>query len=124
MPGEIWTGALAGAAGGFFAAVFLAFGGSGGGEGASDAVGAAPICVDGRGGTAAVGLSACLSADDGVERAAPVPVPGSGVMMLTGGVLAELGNSALVGLPVGTDAPSMVAGSALATCGGKFHDGA
>ena len=32
-----------------------------------------------------------------------VPVPGSGVMMLTAGVEAADGNSALVGLPVGTD---------------------
>lgn len=35
--------------------------------------------------------------------AAAAGFAGSGVMMLTGGVFAELGNSALVGLPVGID---------------------
>ena len=39
-----------------------------------------------------------------------VDVPGSGVMILTGGVEAELGNSALVGLPVGTPGTSAVTG--------------
>ena len=39
-----------------------------------------------------------------------VAVPGSGVMMLTGGVEAELGNSALVGLPVGTPGTSAATG--------------
>jgi hypothetical protein len=123
-PGEIWTGALAAAAGGFFAAVFLPFAASGGGDGTSDAVGAAPVCVDGRGGMAAFALSAAAG---GGERdpGAPVPVPGSGVMMLTGGVLAALGNSALVGRPVGTDVPIMLLGAASAVAtGGAFQDGA
>ena len=47
--------------------------------------------------------------------------PGSGVMMLTGGVEAAVGNSALVGLPVGTDDESAATGAAAA---GAFHDGA
>ena len=47
---------------------------------------------------------------------------GSGVMMLTGGVEAALGNSALVGLPVGT--PGMRAatgGTAGAAAAGAFQ---
>jgi hypothetical protein len=46
--------------------------------------------------------------------------PGSGVMMLTGGVEAAVGNSALVGLPVGIDGPTAMNGAAA----GAFHDGA
>jgi hypothetical protein len=41
-------------------------------------------------------------AADGRAAGAGLAVPGSGVMMLTGGVEAAVGNSALVGLPVGT----------------------
>ena len=47
--------------------------------------------------------------------------PGSGVMMLIGGVEAAVGNSALVGLPVGADGASVATGAAAA---GAFHDGA
>jgi hypothetical protein len=101
----------------------LPFVASGGGEGASDAVGAAPVCVDGRGGMAAFALSAAVGGER--DPGAPVPVPGSGVMMLTGGVLAALGNSALVGRPVGMDAPIMLLGAASAVAtGGAFQDGA
>ena len=46
---------------------------------------------------------------------------GSGVIMLIGGVEAAVGNSALVGLPVGADGASAVTG---ATAAGAFHDGA
>ena len=46
--------------------------------------------------------------------------PGSGVMMLTAGVEAAVGNSALVGLPVGIDGESAATGAAA----GAFHDGA
>ena len=46
----------------------------------------------------------------GAVARGPGAVPGSGVMMLTGGVEAELGNSALVGLPVGTPGTSAVTG--------------
>jgi hypothetical protein len=49
--------------------------------------------------------------------------PGSGVMMLTGGVEAALGNSALVGLPVGTPGTSAATGATAGT-GGVFHVGA
>jgi hypothetical protein len=52
---------------------------------------------------------------------------GSGDLMLTAGVEAALGKSALVGLPVGTDGPSPATGAATgaaATGGGSFHDGA
>jgi hypothetical protein len=41
-------------------------------------------------------------------------------MMLTAGVEAAVGNSALVGLPVGTDDKSAATGAAA----GAFHDGA
>jgi hypothetical protein len=47
--------------------------------------------------------------------------PGSGVMMLTAGVEAAVGNSALVGFPVGTDGESAATG---ATAAGAFHDAA
>ena len=47
--------------------------------------------------------------------------PGSGVMMLTAGVEAAVGNSALVGLPVGADGESAATGAAAA---GAFHDDA
>jgi hypothetical protein len=54
---------------------------------------------------------------------AVVATPGSGVMMLTGGVEAALGKSALVGLPVGT--PGMrVATGAAGGDDGAFHVGA
>ena len=65
-------------AGGFFAAAS-----------AGDAVG--------RGAGA---LEGALGRD--VDAVEVVPVPGSVVIMLTAGVEAALGNSALVGLPVGT----------------------
>ena len=52
----------------------------------------------------------------------PVAEPGSGVMMLTAGVEAAVGKSALVGLPVGTDGESAATGAAAGA--GAFHDGA
>ncbi len=54
--------------------------------------------------------------EDGVAA-----VPGSGVMMLTGGVEAAEGNSALVGLPVGTPGISAATGPG---GGGAFQVGA
>jgi hypothetical protein len=68
---------------------------------------------------------------DGGKRAAACPT-GSGVMMLTAGVEAAVGNSALVGLPVGTPGGSAATGPgerAVADVGaggaaGKFQDGA
>ena len=55
----------------------------------------------------------------------PEDVPGSGFMILTAGVEAALGKSALVGLPVGTDDPSPASGpSAAGATGGAFQDGA
>jgi hypothetical protein len=47
-------------------------------------------------------------------------VPGSGVMMLTAGVEAAVGKSALVGLPISGDGESTATG----TGAGAFHDGA
>ena len=106
--GASWTGApLAGrfgAGGGFLAA--------------------ACVCGD-AGGVAAAGRGAAGNAgagaadDDGFGAA---PSGGSDVMILTGGVDAEVGNSALVGLPVGTDAGS-AAIMPDAACG-AFHDDA
>jgi hypothetical protein len=43
--------------------------------------------------------------------------------MLTGGVLAELGNSALVGRPVGSDGGSIASGPVAAFICGAFQDG-
>ena len=51
------------------------------------------------------------------------PGGGSGAMMLTAGVEAEVGNSAVVGLPVGM-AGGNAATSPAPACGGAFHDGA
>jgi hypothetical protein len=84
-------------AGGFFAA-------GGGTEACAEAA------AGGRGVAAAV--------PDGAGRAA-----GSGAMMLTAGVDAALGNSALVGLPVGTDggSPAIAPGIDVA---GAFQEGA
>jgi len=48
---------------------------------------------------------------------------GSGVMMLTGGVEAEVGNSALVGLPVGADDGSAATRPA-PFCPGAVHEDA
>jgi hypothetical protein len=110
VTGASWTGAAAldgrfGAGGGFLAAVWAGAAGVAGGVAAAE-----------RGAAGAAGV-----ADAGGFAAAPSG--GSGVMMLTAGVEAELGNSALVGLPVGTDAGS-AAISPDAACAGAFQDGA
>lgn len=47
--------------------------------------------------------------------------PGSGVMILTAGVEAAVGNSALVGFPAGVDGASAATGAVGA---GIFHDAA
>ena len=52
-----------------------------------------------------------------------VDAVGSGVMMLTGGVEAAEGKSALVGLPVGIVGASVTTGPG-AAAGGAFHSGA
>ena len=56
----------------------------------------------------------------GVEGA--VACPGSGAMMLMGGVEAAVGKSALVGLPSGIDGGRAATGAGAAA--GTFHDGA
>lgn len=102
--GASWTGApLAGrfGAGGGFLAAACAGGGAAAERGAAGDAGAA-------------------AAGDGGFGAAPSS--GSGVMMLTGGVDAEVGNSALVGLPVGADGGS-AAIMPVAACG-AFQDDA
>src|SRR5216684_2675895 len=70
------------------------------------------------------GNGAIASGDDeaGGRDADGATGPGSGVMMLIGGVEAAVGNSALVGLPVATDGARVATGPAAA--GGAFHDGA
>ena len=93
-----------GAGGGFLAAACA------GGGGVVDAVDGGGVAVAGRG---AAGAAACAG---GLGD-------GSGVMMLTAGVEAELGNSALVGLPVGTDGGS-AAIRPDAGCVGAFHEAA
>ena len=98
--GASWTGAAA--RGGFGAGGFLADASAGGGVGRADGSGAA-----------APGAAPRAAVD-------AVPVPGSGVMMLTGGVEAAVGNSALVGLPVGIDDNSATGAGAA----GAFHNGA
>jgi hypothetical protein len=61
---------------------------------------------------------------EAAERGAGGAKLGSGVMMLTGGVEAALGKSALVGLPVGIVGDSVATGAAGAVGGGAFHSGA
>ena len=63
--------------------------------------------------------------DDAGGRAAEGVVaacPGSGAMMLMGGVEAAVGNSALVGLPSGIDGGTAATGAGVAA--GMFQDGA
>jgi len=83
----------------------------------------AMAAVGGEAGVAAVG--GCFAAPavgwDGRWPFGKAPVPGSGIMMLTAGVLAELGNSALVGRPVGPDDGRA---TGIAGDGGAFQDGA
>ena len=62
------------------------------------------------------------SDDDERGAEAVVGCPGSGVMMLMGGVEAAVGNSALVGLPSGVDGGSAATGPGVTA--GMFHDGA
>ena len=105
--GAIWTGAVV--AGARFGGGFLA----------AATVGAALVAAAGRG--AGTGAPAAGAA----ARTAPGALPGSGVMMLTGGVEAALGKSALVGLPDGIDGGNAATSpGAAAACGGAFHDGA
>lgn len=105
--GASWTGAEDGrfGAGGGFLAAACACGDAGG------------VAAAGRG---AAGDAGAAAADDGFGAA---PSGGSGVMMFTGGVEAEVGNSALVGLPVGTDGGS-AAIRPVAACAGVFQDAA
>jgi hypothetical protein len=94
--GGVWAAAF-GAAGCFLAAA------TAGAAGFGDGVG-----------VAAAGAG-CRGAD---------AVAGSAVMMLTGGVEEALGNSALVGLPVGTPGMSgAIAATAGAAAGGAFQSG-
>ena len=90
--------------------------GAGGGFLAAACTGgdAGDVAAAGRGVAGDAGAAAV--ADDGFGAA---PSGGSGVMMLTGGVDAAVGNSALVGLPVGTDGGS-AAIMPVAACG-AFH---
>ena len=103
--GAIETGAEAGARGGFGAGCFFAAAsvGAAADVGRGDDNGALAVDPGGR-------------APDGV-----VTEPGSGVMILTGGVEAAVGKSALVGLPVGTPGIRAATGP---VAGGAFHVGA
>ena len=104
--GAICTGAAAG--GRFGVACFLAAAGPA-------AAGAAAV---------AAGRDAAADAPEpAVAAGLAAPDPGSGAMMLTAGVEAEVGNSALVGLPVGIDGGSAATCPAPASTG-VFHDGA
>ena len=81
----------------------------------------------GAAGTGGGGAAAAGAGRAGVVAGAPGgfdPVPGSGVMMLTAGVLAELGNSALVGRPVGIDAGNIANGVVDDVICGAFQDAA
>ena len=86
--------------------------------GAAGAAACAEVAAGGRGADAAFAAGAAWRV--------PV-VGGSGFMMLTGGVYEALGNSALVGLPVGIDggsaASAPAAGTADAAAAGAFQLG-
>ncbi len=116
--GESWTGAAGvrfGAGGCFLAAASA---------GDAAAVGVAGAAAAGRGGRRRRGWrGGCAQRGAGADAGA---LPGSGVMMLTGGVEAALGNSALVGLPVGIDggSPATQPRAMSRPSGGAFHDGA
>ena len=101
---------------------------AGGGASGTGAAGARAAL--GAGGLLAAGGAACADVAAGAcdaGAACRVVAVGSGFMMLTGGVDEALGNSALVGLPVGTDdgnpASAAVAGSG-GTIAGVFQVGA
>ena len=102
VDGASWTGAVVdgrfGAGGGFLAAATA-------GDGA--AAGGAAGATERDAGAAAAG-------GDDLAR-------GSGFMMLTGGVEAEVGNSAFVGFPVGIDGGSA---AIRPLADGAFHDAA
>jgi hypothetical protein len=114
---------------------------AGAGEAAAGAIATGAGALVARGGLGAAGFFAAAAAGDAwvvgrgevtgtfaaglAERGVDVVVAvGSGVMMLTGGVEAALGNSALVGLPVGTPGTSAAIGVAGAEAGGRPHVGA
>jgi len=94
---------------GLGAAGFLAAanGGVGRGDGNGALVSAGEDDDGDAGGRGAEGVVAC---------------PGSGAMMLMGGVEAAVGNSALVGLPIGIDGGRAATGAGVAA--GMFQDGA
>src|SRR5438045_2509170 len=110
-------GAAAGGASGTGAAGARAAFGAGGGFFAAGAA----ACAEAAAGARAAGAAAAFAAG------AAWRVGGSGFMMLTGGVDEALGNSALVGLPVGIDggspASAAVAGNDCAVAG-AFQVGA
>ena len=62
--------------------------------------------------------------DAGARGAGIVATPGSGVMMLTGGVEAAVGKSALVGLPMGIVGERAATGAGAAGAAGAFQSGA
>ena len=110
--GASWTGG--GVCEGFGAACFLAAASVAPEAGRGD--GEAAGRGDGSGAFAAGGAAGARDAG-GVAA-----TTGSGVMMLTAGVDAALGKSALVGLPVGIEGASVASGPVVGT--GAFHDGA
>ena len=65
----------------------------------------------------AAGRGDGLGVAAGAAAVCELVVAGSAVMMLTGGVEAALGNSALVGLPVGTPGMSAATGGTAVTTG-------
>ena len=95
--------------------------GAGAGAGVRLGFGAGFLAAASTGAVVGVGDEA-LAAEAGARGAGGVAdEPGSGVMMLTAGVEAAVGNSALVGLPVGIEGESAATGAVAA---GAFHDGA
>lgn len=102
--GQLFAAAGVGTGGGVCVGFFFAAATAG------DAAG----CGDGDG-TLAVGALGC--------GAGGGEVPGSGVMMLTGGVEAAEGKSALVGLPV-APGDSTATGAGAGATAGAFQEGA
>jgi hypothetical protein len=106
---------------------------AGGASGTGGATGAR--AAFGADGFFAAGAAACAEAAAGARGAGEAPafaagaawrVGGSGFMMLIGGVDEALGNSALVGLPVGIDGGSPASAAVAGNCdvAGAFQVGA
>ena len=109
---------------------FDAAGAGASGTGAGRAKDFGPLCFFAAAGAEVAGRGdgngALTAGVDAAERGASggAAAPGSGVMMLTAGVEAAVGKSALVGFPVGIVGETAASGPGGAVAAGEFHPGA